>query len=124
MPLAIVGGIVDLTEGRSSTPDMLNLLGAGAQTIRMTLLNSALFETKDDAIDSTLAKRIIASGNSALEDGEIMSSLKKHGSPDFLMLGDMQYFVEAAKGQYRLRLALHSFHTGETVWEGIKTVSK
>lgn len=124
VPLAIVGGIVDLTEGKSPTPDMSNLLGAGSQTIRMTLLNSALFEAKDDAIDSTLAKRIIASGNSALEDGEIMSALKQHGSPDFFVLGDMQYFMEDGKGRYRLHLALHSLHTGKIVWEGVETKSK
>lgn len=123
-PLAIIGGLVDMTNGKSPCGDLADLLAAGAQTVRMTFINSGLFEAKDDALVTTITKRIISTGNSPLEDGELMSALKQHGSPDFFVVGDMMYFVDAKKGKYRLRLALHDMHTGKIVLEDVYTIEK
>ena len=90
----------------------------------MTLVNSALFDAKDDALVTTITKRIIANGNSPLEDGELMSALKQHGSPDFYIVGDLRYFDEPRTRIYRFRLALHNLHTGKIVWEGTETIEK
>lgn len=124
VPLAIVGGLVDMTEGNSPCASVAALLAAGTQTVRMTLVNSALFEAKDDALVTDITRRIIANGNSPLEDGELMSALKQHGSPDFFVVGDMMYFAEGDTGRFRLRLALHNLHTGKIVWEGAQTIAK
>lgn len=124
VPLVIVGGLVDLTDGKSPTADLANLLGAASQNLRMTLVNSALFDAKDDALVTTITKRIIANGNSPLEDGELMAALKQHGSPDFYMVGDLRYFDEPRVRIYRFRLALHNLHTGKIVWEGTETIEK
>lgn len=124
VPLVIVGGLVDLTGGKSPTADLGNLLGAASQNLRMTLVNSALFDAKDDALVTTITKRIIANGNSPLEDGELMSALKQHGSPDFYIVGDLRYFDEPRARIYRFRLALHNLHTGKIVWEGTETTEK
>ena len=123
-PLVIVGGLVDLTGGKSPTADLDNLLGAASQNLRMTLVNSALFDAKDDTLVTTITKRILTSGNSPLEDGELMSALKQHGSPDFYMVGDLRYFDEPRVRIYRFRLALHNLHTGKIVWEGTETIEK
>lgn len=123
-PLVIVGGLVDLTGGKSPTTDVGNLLGAASQNLRMTLLNSGLFDAKDDALVTTITKRIIASGNSPTEDGELMAALKQHGSPDFYMVGDLRYFDEPRAWTYRFRLAVHNLHTGKIVWEGTETIAK
>ena len=123
-PLAIIGGLVDMTNGKSPCGDLADLLAAGAQTVRMTFINSGLFEAKDDALVTTITKRIISNGNSPLEDGELMSALKQHGSPDFFVVGDMMYFVDSRKGKYRLRLALHNMHTGKIVLEDVYTIEK
>lgn len=123
-PLVIVGGIVDMTGGKTVTDDMRNLLSAASQGVRMTLMNSGLFEAKDDALITTITDRIIKNGNSPLEDGELMSALKQHGSPDFFVVGDMMYFTDKSIGKYRLRLALHNLHTGKIVFEDTYTISK
>ena len=123
-PLVIVGGLVDLTKGKSPTDDVDNFLGAASQSVRMLLVNSNLFDAKDDALVTTITKRIIENGNSPLEDGELMSALKQHGSPDFYMAGDLRYFDESAARMYRFRLALHNLHTGKIIWEGTETITK
>ena len=114
-PIAIVGGIADKTgEG------LADVLDAASDGIRVTLGNSGLFDTKDDGMMVTFAERIIASGNSPLEDAELMGSLKQHGSPDFYVEGDLKSFP----GVYRARLALHGLHDGKIVWEGIQEILK
>ena len=123
-PLAIVAGLVDMTGGKSPCANIQDLLLAGSQTLRITLINSALFEAKDDALVTDITKRIITCGNSPLEDGELMNALKQHVSPDFFVVGDMMYFADGDNGQFRLRLALHDLHTGKIVWEGAQTIAK
>ena len=123
-PLAIMGGIVDLTAGKSPCAEIGALLAAASQGVRMAFVNSGLFDAKDDALVTTITRRIVESGNSPLEDGELMTALKQHGSPDFYVVGDMMYFVDGAEGRYRLRLALHNLHTGKIVWEGVETIVK
>jgi len=123
-PLAIVGGLVDMTGGKAPCQSVSSLLIAGTQTLRMTLVNSALFDAKDDALVTDITHRIIANGNSPLEDGELMAALKQHGSPDFFVVGDMMYFSDGNAGQYRLRIALHNLHTGKIVWEGVQSIAK
>jgi hypothetical protein len=103
---------------------MCNLLAAASQGVRMTLMNSGLFEAKDDALVTTMTDRIIKNGNSPLEDGELMSVLKQHGSPDFFVVGDMMYFADKSIGKYRLRLAMHNLHTGKIVFEDTYTILK
>lgn len=123
-PLAIVGGIVDLTGGKSPCAGLPALLAAASQGVRMAFVNSGLFEAKDDSLITAITKRILESGNSPLEDGELMEALKQHGSPDFYVVGDMMYFVEGVEDKFRLRLALHDLHTGKIVWEGVETIAK
>lgn len=123
-PLAIVSGIVDLTKGKSPSAGLADLLAAASQGVRMAFVNSGLFEAKDDVLVTAITKRIIESGNSPLEDGELMAALKQHGSPDFYVVGDMMYFVEGDGAKYRLRMALHDLHTGKIVWEGAEMIAK
>lgn len=119
LPIAVIGGIEDKTgEGRS------DLLEACGQTVRVALFRSGLFEVKDDGVMVALAERIIGSGNSPLENPELMAALKQHGSPDFYVAGDLRVFAEGAYKAYRTRLAVHSLHTGKIVWEGIETILK
>lgn len=114
-PIAIVGGIADKTG-----EEIADLLAAASDGIRVTLGSSGLFDTKDDGVMVTLAERIIASANGPLEDERLMADLKRHGSPDFYVEGDMRSFP----GLYRARLALHSLHDGKIVWEGIQEILK
>jgi hypothetical protein len=90
----------------------------------MDMMNSGLFEAKDDAVVSAVSERIIKSGNSPLEDGELLSALKQHDSPDFYVVGDLMYFSEGKRDKYRFRLALRNFPTGKIVFEDVHTVLK
>lgn len=123
-PTAILGGIADTTGGNSPCANLPDLLAAASQGMRMAFINSGLFDAKDDALVSAMTKRIIESGNSPLENGELMDALKQHGSPDFYVVGDMMFFTEGNEGKYRLRLALHSLHTGKIAWEGVSMITK
>jgi len=124
IPLVIVGGLVDLTKGKSPTADLDNLLATASQNVRITLLRSRLVDAKDDSAITAMTDRIIKNGNSPTEDGELMAALKQHGSPDFFMVGDIKYFPERRAHTYRIRLALHNLHTGKIVWEDFKDVTK
>lgn len=123
-PMAIIGGVSDLTDGKSKQEGITNLLAAASQGVRMAFVNSGLFDAKDDALIATMTQRIVDSGKSPLEDGELMEALKQHGSPDFYVVGDLMFFAEKTCGRYRLRLALHNLHTGKVVWEGAETITK
>jgi hypothetical protein len=115
LPIVIVGVIKDETEGGSGHRGLTNLLAAARVDIRVALFKSGIFEVKDDEARVALASRIIDSGNSPLENHELMEALKKHGSPDFYCVGDLRYFTESRNN--RLHLALHSLWDGKIVWE-------
>ena len=124
IPLVVVGGLVDLTNGKSPTADLDNLLASASQNVRITLLRTRLVDAKDDSVITEMTDRIVKNGKSPTEDGALMAVLKQHGSPDFFMVGDIKYFPERGKHIYRIRLALHNLHTGKIVWEDFKDVSK
>ena len=121
VPIAVNGGLANLTGDAGYD----GLVGSADATVRILLRDTSLFDVKDDAAASAMAKRIIASGNSPLENGEPMEWLKQHGSPDFYVVGDLRKFVDFEKrNTYRLHLALHSLANGKVVWEGLLTVIK
>lgn len=121
LPIAVIGGI----DNRSGNTNQNDLVEAAGERFRVRLFNSKLFEVKDDGVLVSLAKRIVASGNSPLEDGEIMGALKQHGSPNFFVAGDLKRLTDLdGIGYYKLRLAIHNLSTGKIVWEGIETFNK
>lgn len=119
-PVAIIGGVED-----SANLGLSNMLGAVSTNIRIQLFNSKLFEVKDDAVETRMSDRILSGGKSLLEDGELLQALKQHGSPDYLVLGDVKPFADYAGRQtFQLHLAFYDLATGKIVWEGINTISK
>ena len=120
-PIAINVGILNMTGDNGYD----GLVGAADATIRIMLRDTSLFDVKDDAVAAAMAKRITASGNSPLENGEPMAWLKQHGSPDFYVVGDLRKFVDFEKrNTYRLHLAMHSLANGKVAWEGLVTIIK
>lgn len=122
LPMVVVGLIKDETKGESGHPSLENLLAAARVDVRVQLFKSSLFDVKDDDARVELAKRIVESDTSPLENPELMDALKKHGSPDFYCAGDLRYFKESKK--YRLRIAVHSLRTGKIVWEDTVDIEK
>ncbi|MBR6470863.1 MAG: hypothetical protein IKS83_03620 [Victivallales bacterium] len=118
LPVVVLGGIAN----KSGDAGLDALIEAGGERFRVMLFNSKRFEVKDDNVLVDLAKRIVASGNSPLENGELMGELKRHDSPDFYVVGDLKFLNDLdGVAYYKLRLAIHSLLTGKIVWEGIET---
>ena len=121
LPIAVNGGLVNLS-GEVGCDSIVEAVGA---TMRVILFNTALFDIKDDAAAGAMAKRIVSGGNSPVEDGELMSALKQHGSPDFFILGDIRKFADyGGRNTYRLHLAVHTLANGKILWEGIQNIVK
>ena len=124
LPIVIVGSVTNKSEGAASQT-YAEFLKAIPDTLRIELFNSNLFDVKHDELNVMFARRILASDKSPVEDGELMNALKQHGSPDFVILGDIRLFDDLGKRKTcRFHLALHSLKTGKVVWEGKKTVVK
>ena len=124
LPIVIVGGVTNKSDGAAAQA-YAEFLKAIPDTLRIELFNSNLFDVKHDEMSVMFARRILASDKSPVEDGELMNSLKQHGSPDFVIVGDIRLFVEQGKRKTcRCHLALHSLRTGKVVWEGKKTAVK
>ena len=120
LPIAIVGELKNNTG-----IELADMLAATRDGIRVRLFKTKLFDVKDDAAAVELGNRIIAGGNSVLEDGEVFQALRQHGSPDFMVLGDVRLFADfAGRKTFRLHLALHDFATGKVVWEDVNTIVK
>ena len=116
-PTVVFYGILDLTGGKSATKNVPDLLDVVSQDFCSMLRNSALFEVKDDKVSPILRERILKSGNSSLEDKELLSVAETHHSPDFMVVGDLRWFPEEGKrGTYRFFLGIHDFHTGTIAW--------
>ena len=121
LPISVIGGM----ENESGRAELDVGLKAAGERFRKKLFDSKLFDIKDDAILVSLAKRIVASGNSATENGDLMEELKQHGSPDFFVVGNLAYFADLdGSTYYKLRITMHSLRTGMIVWEGIETVTQ
>ena len=124
LPIVIVGSVTNKSDGAASQA-YGDLLKAIPDTLRIELFNSNLFDVKNDELSVMFAQRILASDKSPVEDGELMSALKQHGSPDFVIIGDIRLFADHGKRKTcRVHLALHSLKTGKVVWEGKKTAVK
>lgn len=120
IPIAVIGGM----ENESERPELDVGLKAAGERFRKKLFDSKLFDVKDDAILVGLAKRIVASGNSATENGDLMDELKQHGAPDFFVVGNLTHFADLdGTGYYKFRVTMHSLRTGKIVWEGIETIT-
>lgn len=120
LPIAVIGGM----ENESGRPEFDAGLKAAGERFRKKLFDSKLFDVKDDAILVSLAKRIVASGNSATENGDLMEELKQHGSPDFFVVGNLAHFADLdGTGYYKFRVTMHSLRTGKIAWEGIETIT-
>ena len=124
LPVVIVGSVANKSDGAASQA-YADMLKAIPDTLRIELFNSNLFDVKHDELSAMFADRILASDKSPVEDGELMNALKQHGSPDFVIIGDIRLFVDhGQRKSCRVHLALHSLKTGKVVWEGKKTAIK
>ena len=120
LPVVVIGNIANKTTER-----VQGHLDATGDTIRTTLFSSGLFDVKDDAATGAIIARMSDNIHLGLEDGSLAKAFGRHAAPDFIVLGDLRHFAEAAGAHtYRLRIAIHNLRTGKIVWEGIQTKVK
>lgn len=120
LPIAVIGRM----ENESGRQEFDAVLKTAGDRFRKKLFDSKLCDVKDDAILVDLAKRIVASGNSPTENGDLMEKLKQHGSPDFFVIGNLTHFADLdGTRYYKFRITMHSLRTGKIVWEGIETIT-
>ena len=128
-PIVIIGAVTNKSAGEL-VQSYGEFLSAMPDTLRMELGDYRLdgdrfFDTKDDDMSKAFAERILSSDKSPLEDAVLMDALKQHGSPDFVIVGDVRLFPGPGKKKTcRFHLTLHSLYTGKIVWEGQITAIK
>ena len=97
-------------------------------TMRVSLMEMDLFESKDIQSFGDMKDRMASSETNGLEDGSLVESFGTHKSPSLMFRGDLRQFedegYEGTHHTYKLRLALYDLKTGRIVWEGIETKIK
>lgn len=120
-PLVVVVGNI----ANKTTERIQGRLDSIGDAVRAALLESGLFEVKDDEASGAIASRIIRGADSGLEGGSLLESMGTQDPPDFIVLGDVHHFADVGGYHtYKLRLAIHNLKTGKVVWEGIQTKVK
>jgi len=97
-------------------------------TVRVSLMEMDLFESKDIQSFGDMTDRIQSSDLNGLEDGSLMESMGTHKSPSLMFKGDLRQFddegYDGTHYTYKLHLQLLDLKTGRVVWEGIETKIK
>lgn len=128
-PIVIIGAVTNKSAGAFSQ-SYGEFLAAMPDTLRTEfgdyrIGGERFFDAKDDDMSRAFAERILASDKSPLEDAVLMEALKQHGSPNFVVVGDIRLFPGPGKKKTcRFHLVLHSLYTGKIIWEGLVTAIK
>ena len=122
-PIIDFGNIENMTTSR-----IQGRLDSLRDTIRVSLMEMDLFESKDIQSFGAMSDRMLSSETNGLEDGSLVESMGTHKSPSLMFKGDLRQFEdegeEGTHHTYKLRLALYDLKTGRVVWEGIETKIK
>lgn len=122
-PIIDFGNIENMTTSR-----IQGRLDSLRDTIRVSLMEMDLFESKDIQSFGDMSDRMLSSETNGLEDGSLVESMGTHKSPSLMFKGDLRQFEdegeEGTHHTYKLRLALYDLKTGRVVWEGIETKIK
>lgn len=112
--------VVAFLENRT-TQRVQGRLDAARDTISHSLFNSGLFDVKDDEATSKLLGRIVWGVDGGMEKGTLLQTIGERDAPDFMLTGELRQFDDGGVHTYRLALAIHSFKTGATIWQGVHT---
>ena len=105
-----------------TTQRVQDRLDAVRDTISASLFNSGIFDVKDDEATSKILGRIVWGVDGGMENGALLQTIGERDAPDFMLTGELRHFEDSGGVHtYRLALAIHSFKTGKTIWQGIQT---
>ena len=112
--------VVAFLENRT-TQRVQGRLDAVRDTISTSLFNSGLFDVKDDEATAKILSRIVWGVDGGMEKGTLLQTIGERDAPDFMLTGELRQFEDGGVYTYRLALAIHSFRTGATIWQGVHT---
>ena len=123
-PVAVIGGIGDLTDGHSPCRKLANYRDLGKDYLQTRLGKSCRFEIKDPAAVEEMRPFIVESPKDPLSDRALLEALRRHVSPDFLIAGHVKYDAENGVGTYFIHLGVYDFLEGVVAWEDTFEVKK
>lgn len=124
LPVIVVGGIADMTRGRSPCSKLADFRNLGKDFLQTRLGRSCRFEIKDLAAVEAMRHFIVDSPKDPLSDRTLLEALRRYVSPDFLISGHVKYYAEYGLGTYFIHLAVYDFLKGVVVWEDTVEVIK
>ena len=127
-PVLMVGGIKDLTKGKSPCAKLEEYIDHANDRLQTTLGMTHRFAIKDFAAVEELKPYIKNTDKDPLSDQSLLEALKRHVQPDLFVAGHIKYIPESGLGKYYIHLGVHDFLKGVVIWgndvEVVKTLPK
>lgn len=127
-PVLMVGGIKDLTKGKTPCAKLGEYVDLANDRLQTTLDNTHRFTIKDFAAVEELRPYIEKTDKDPLSDRSLLEALQRHLQPDLFVAGHIKYISEAGLGMYYIHLGAYDFLKGVVVWQDdvkvVKTLPK
>lgn len=116
-PVLTVGGINDLTKGKTPCAKLGEYIDLGNGRLQTTLGKTHRFAIKDFAAVEELRPYIRNTDKDPLSDQSLLEALQRHLQPDLFVAGHIKYILESGLGTYYIHLGAYDFLKGVVVWE-------
>ena len=127
-PVLTVGGINDLTKGKTPCAKLGEYVDLAKGWLQTTLGKTHRFSIKDFAAVEELRPYIKNTDKDPLSDRSLLEALQRHLQPDLFVAGHIKYISESGIGTYYIHLGVYDFLKGVAIWEDdvevIKTLPK
>ena len=116
-PVLTVGGINDLTKGRTPCTKLGEYIDLAKGRLQTTLGKTHRFAVKDFAAVEGLRPYIKNTDKDPLSDQSLLEALQRHLQPDLFVAGHIKYISESGLGTYYIHLGAYDFLKGVVIWE-------
>ena len=127
-PVLTVGGINDLTKGKSPCVKLEEYVDFAKGRLQTSLVRTHRFAIKDFSAVEELRPYIKNTDKDPLSDRSLLEALQRHLQPDLFVAGHIKYIAESGIGTYYIHLGAYDFLKGVVIWEDdvevIKTLPK
>lgn len=127
-PVLTVGGINDLTKGKSPCVKLEEYVDFAKGRLQTSLVRTHRFAIKDFSAVEELRPNIKNTDKDPLSDRSLLEALQRHLQPDLFVAGHIKYIAESGIGTYYIHLGAYDFLKGVVIWEDdvevIKTLPK
>ena len=116
-PVLTVGGINDLTKGKTPCAKLGEYVDLAKGRIQTTLGKTHRFAIKDFTAVEELRPYIKNTDKDPLSDRSLLEALQRHLQPDLFVAGHIKYISESGIGTYYIHLGAYDFLKGVVIWE-------